>query len=116
MDRRRQRTDRTDRSDIENRARALADHLFIKRLGNGEQAVDVSVDHPIPGFIRRCREIVGLIYGGIIYQDIDSAPLTKDLAGHMLHSEPVSDRNLERQSPAAESCDLAFYLFSQIIT
>ena len=73
MDRRRQRAHRANRSNVQNLALALADHLFVDRLGDGKQTAYVCANYFIPGFISRGGEIIAAIYRGIVYQNIESA-------------------------------------------
>src|SRR5215204_4018228 len=113
MHRRRKTTNRTDRRDVKNGTDPFTDHLFVERLCNGEQAVDICVDNPVPALVGGRRKIVALIYRRVIYKHVDRAPSVEDLAGDVLHSKTVGNRNLERKGLAAMSFDFLLNFFGQ---
>ena len=91
----RQGPQRSNRRNVQNRTLSLADHLFIKWLGDREQAVYVYVDDPVPRPIGRRREVVGFIDGGVVYKNVYGAPFVQYVAGNMLHAEAIGHRNFE---------------------
>ena len=115
MNRRRQAADRTDGRDIEDLTLAFADHLFVKRLCDGKEAVDVRVDHPVPALVGRRRKIVGLVDRRVVDQNIDRAPRVQDLAGDVLHPEAVGDRTLKARARRPWASIFAFNLLGQIV-
>ena len=76
----RQRAHRADGSDVEDDSLPLPDHLFVDRLGDGKQTVDVGVNHFVPGAIGRGGEVVAAIDGRVVDEDVDAAPLLDQFA------------------------------------
>src|SRR4030095_8462564 len=91
-------------------------HLFVDRLCDGEETVDVCVDHFIPCSVSGRSEVVAAIDGGIVHENIDSAPFLNEFARDLLHPNPINNRHLGVKSLATESFDLLAHLRRQIIT
>src|SRR5918912_714996 len=92
----RERTDCADGSDVEDRAFALAQHLFVDRLGDGEEAVDVRVYDVIPRAVGGGGEVVRLVDGGVVDEHVHAAPLFDELAHDALHADAIRDGDFER--------------------
>src|SRR5205085_11470421 len=101
-------------SDVEDHPIALSYHLFVDRLGNGEEAVDVRVDDFIPRAIRSRCEIVASINRGVVDQNIYPAPFFDQFSRDSFHAQAVGYRNLEAVSTTTVCGDFSFNLFCQI--
>src|ERR1044071_8538899 len=75
VDGRGERADGPDGGDVEDRALALPNHLFINRLGDGEEAVDVRVDDRVPRAVGGGGEVVAAVDGGVVDGDVQPVPL-----------------------------------------
>ena len=110
-----QRPDRADRSDVEDTSRALPDHLFVHRFGNGKQTSDVGADHFVPRAVGRGGKVIAAIDRGIVDQNIDAAPFRHQLAGEVLHAEAIRHRHFERTRAPAQRFDFSPYLIGQVV-
>src|SRR6185369_9728909 len=113
---RRQCAHRADRSDVEDGSLPLPDHLFVDRLRYGKEAIDVRVDHFVPGAVGGGGEVVAAIDGRIVDEDVNPAPLLDQLARQFLHAHAIDNRDLGIERLAAVALDLFARRGSQIVT
>src|ERR1044071_1188707 len=114
VDGRGERADGPDGGDVEDRALALPNHLFINRLGDGEEAVDVGVDDRVPGAVGGGGEVVAAVDGGVVDEDVQAAPLLHEFPRHVLEADAVCDGDFEGVGAAAVRLDLGPGLFGQV--
>src|SRR5258705_6022922 len=107
---------RSDRGDVEDASLPLPDHLLVNWLCNGKQTVDVSVDHFVPGAVRRGGEVVAAVYCSVIHKDIDATPLFDEFPCYALHTNTVCYRNFGVESTATVSFDLLIHFKGEIVT
>ena len=106
--------DRANARDVQYGACPLANHLFVERLRDSEEAVYVRVDNPIPRAVSSGGKVVSLVDGGIINKDLDGVPLVVDLAGDAFHPDSISHRDLERKTFSAKRFYLRLYLLGKV--
>jgi hypothetical protein len=111
----RQGADSPDRSDVEDAAGALPDHLLVKRFGDGKQTAHVGVDDFIPGLIGGGGKVIPAIDGGVVHQNVHPAPFLHQLAGQMLQAIAVDNRHLERAHAASKCLYFFLHFFSQVV-
>src|SRR5205085_8877140 len=115
MDGGRQRANRADRSDVQDRAFALADHLLVDRFGDGEEAVDVRVYHFIPRAVGCGRKIIAAIDRSVVDEYVNTAPLINELARDALHADAIRHGDFESVSASPVRCDLLRDFGSQVV-
>src|ERR1051325_1355230 len=107
--------DRSDGSDVEDRSLALANHLLIDGLGDGEQPVDVGIDDLVPGAVSGRGKIVAAIDGGVIDKDVYALPLLDKLARQSFQADAIGDGNFEGMCAPAVRPDLLADGFGQVV-
>src|SRR5262245_41476119 len=107
---------RPDGSDVEDDSLALPDHLFVDRLGNGKQTVNIRVNHFIPRAVRGGGEVVAAIDGGVVDENIDTAPLFDELAREFLHAHAVDHGHFRVERLTAVGFDLLTHFGGEVIT
>lgn len=115
MNRCRERANRADGCDVKDFSGALAKHLLVNRFGDGEQAVDVGINHPVPRFIGRGRKVVGFVYRGVVDEDVYAAPRFDDFARHAFEINAVGDGDFITESPPPVRFDFGFGGFREVV-
>lgn len=115
MNRCRKTSDGTDGCDVEDRPDTLADHLFVERLGHGEQAADICIDDPIPTLVGGRCKIIGLVHRRVVDENVYRTPRVADLASDMLHPETVGDGDFVAECPTPVCLDLFLDVFRQVV-
>src|ERR1043165_2211630 len=115
VDGRGERADGPDGGDVEDGAFALADHLLVDGLGDGEEAVDVGVDDIVPSAVGRGGEVVAAVDGGVVDEDVDAAPLSDQLARHVLEADAVGDGDFVGVRAPSVPFDLLLRLLGEVI-
>ena len=116
MDCRRQSPQRADGSDVEDTSFPLPDHFLVDRLGDRKQAVDIGMNHFIPGAVCGGSEIVTTVDSCVIDEHVDAAPKLNYLPRHSLHTQTIGYRYLERERAPAQRFNLAAHFGGQIVS
>ena len=108
MNRGRQRAQGADGSDVEDASLPLANHLFVDRLGDGEEAAHVRIDDFVPGAVGGGGKVIAAIDGRVVDEDIDAAPRLRRVRAPAAScpSRSVTE-TLKRERLASVSLNLA---------
>src|SRR3989442_14637061 len=115
MNCRRQGAQGANRGNVENTSLALPDHFFVDRFSDSEQAVDICMNHFVPGAVRGGGKVITAVDCRVINQDINAAPFLNKFACQMLHAKAIGYRYFERERAPAVGLDLAAHFFGQVV-
>ena len=97
--------DRCHRSDVDDSAAAVRDHLPRHRLRDEERAAKVRVEDQIPIIPGHVDRLLPHVAAGVVHENVEARVRFRRVADHAADARLIAHVELERHGPASHGFD-----------